>query len=284
MTRRTIAQPVTIAGTGLFTDKPAIATIEPAAPGLGVGFVHNSTPIHADIELLAHSPIKLFANLPARHTCLALGNAHAITTEHILAALAGLGITDATITLGDTGELPIGDGSAQLFTNAITTAGTTQLAGNLAPITLTKPITVTNGNASITAQPATKTSYTYIFKPTESSPIKPQTATWNTSKETFITDIAPARTFSLQADAEHMQSLGLFASFTTTDLLVLDNAGEPINNNFRFVNEPARHKLLDLVGDLALAGAPILANITATGSGHALNHQLAKKLYDLYQK
>jgi len=278
MNRRTIAKPVTIRGTGLFTDTPASATIEPAAPGLGIGFIHNSTLVHADIELLARSPIPVFADQPARHTCLALGGAIATTTEHILAALVGLGISDAIITLGETGELPIGDGSAKLFTDAITATGITQLGGDLAPITLTSPIAVRDGSASIIARPADKASYTYNFEPAKGSPLAPQVAAWDASQGAFQREIAPARTFSMHAEATRMQNLGLFTSFTEADLLVLDTAGDPIGNGFRFVNEPARHKLLDLVGDLALVGAPVLASINATGSGHALNHRLAKEL------
>jgi UDP-3-O-[3-hydroxymyristoyl] N-acetylglucosamine deacetylase len=281
MTRRTIAKPVTITGVGLFTDKPAVATIEPAAPGLGIRFVHNSTHIHADIELLAQSPIPAFAHMQPRHTCLALGSSKATTTEHILAALVGAGISDANIALGSSGELPIGDGSASLFTDAINSVGTTPIAGDLAHIVLDEPITVSDNGSSITAEPADSPCYIYNFEPQPDSPLSPQSATWNASSDTFTTDIAPARTFSMHAEATQMQSLGLFTNFTPTDLLVLDGAGNPINNAFRYTNEPARHKLLDLVGDLALAGAPVIAKITATKSGHALNHQLAKRLYDL---
>lgn len=282
MSRRTIAKPVTLTGTGLFTDKPASATIEPSAPGLGIRFVHNATHVHADIELLAHSPIPAFKELPPRHTCLALGSACAITTEHVLAAIAGAGITDADIVLGESGELPIGDGSAKLFTDAINSVGTTAQGGTTTPITLAEPISVSDDTgATITAEPATSASYTYHFKPQPGSPLTVQSASWDASPAEFASDIAPARTFSMHAEATQMQSLGLFTSFTPADLLVLDEAGQPIDNSFRFDNEPARHKLLDLIGDLALAGAPIYAKITATKSGHALNHQLAKRLYDL---
>ena len=116
--RRTPAAPVTVEGTGLFTDSPARCTIEPAEAGAGIVFVHNSVEIPASIERLAPSPITAFAALPARHTCLALDTARVITCEHVLSALVGLGVTDARVTLGDSGELPIGDGSANLFADA----------------------------------------------------------------------------------------------------------------------------------------------------------------------
>lgn len=281
MIRRTLAKPTTIHGTGLFTDAPALATLSPAAAGTGLAFFHHNTRIDATIINLAPSPIDAFKHLPARHTCLSLDAARATTTEHLLAALRGLGITDATITLGDSGELPIGDGSAKLFTDAIADAGTADLDDEITPITLTEPITVTQGNASITASPATTTSYTYIYEPGDNTPLPRQTATWNTDTHDFAAHIAPARTFSFQHEAEQMQAMGLFTSFTPRDLLVLDTAGAPIDNTLRFDNEPARHKLLDLVGDLSLAGAPIVATITATGSGHSLNHELARKLAQL---
>ena len=279
--RRTPAAPVTIKGTGLFTGSPASCTIQPAPAHTGLVFIHNQTHIPATAAHLAPSPIPAFASLPPRHTCLALGHAAVITCEHVLSALVGLGITDAHITLGGSGELPIGDGSAKPFTDAITAVGLREFADTVTPITLKEKISVTSGGATITAEPASTPSYTYHFEPPEGSPLKPQSATWDGSSNDYKANIAPARTFSMLSEANRAQALGLFVSFTPRDLLVLDdNDGSPIDNALRFDNEPARHKLLDLVGDLALAGRPIRAKITATRSGHALNHELARQLVE----
>lgn len=281
MNRRTLQAPATITGLGLFTGEPAICTIHPAPAEAGVRFFHQHTHIPAAIKHLAPSPIPAFKDLPARHTCLALGPARAITTEHLMAALCAMGITDADVHLSESGELPIDDGSAKAFTDALSTAGLKDLEGQCPPITLDRPITVGQGTATITALPADTTTYTYHFKPSQDSPLKEQSATWSGGADEFIQGIAPARTFSFKLEAEAMQRLGLFKAFTPRDLLVLNESGQPIDNTLRFENEPARHKLLDLIGDLALTGRPIRAAITATATGHAQNHQLAKLLSTL---
>ncbi|GAB5497667.1 MAG: UDP-3-O-acyl-N-acetylglucosamine deacetylase [Phycisphaerales bacterium] len=278
MNRRTVAQAATINGLGLFTGAESSAVITPAFAGDGIAFVHKNTRIPASILHLTASPIQAFRHLPARHTCLASDGAFATTTEHLLSALFGLGITDATITLGDSGEIPIDDGSSLAFVNEITNAGTTDFDTAAKPITITETISVTQGDASITIEPSQTASYTYIYEPGDNSPLQRQSASWDSSPDDFIANTAPARTFSFKHEAEQMQRLGLFTAFTPEDLLVLDQHGAPIDNQFRFDNEPARHKLLDLIGDLSLAGAPLLGKVTATKSGHTLNHEMARKL------
>ena len=279
--RRTLAAPVTLKGTGLFTGAPARCTIEPAKAGTGITFVHNNTTIPASIAHLSPSPIPAFASLPARHTCLAFENARVITCEHVLSALVGLGITDAGLILEGSGELPIGDGSAKPFTDAIKAVGVREYVDTAKPITLEETITVTSGSATITAEPSSTPSYTYHFEPPEGSPLAPQFASWNANASDYHVNVAPARTFSTHTEANQAQALGLFTSFTPRDLLVLDDTtGEPIDNELRFDNEPARHKLLDLIGDLALVGKPLCAKITATRSGHALNHELARQILE----
>ena len=280
--RRTLTRPITIEGLGLFTDAPASSTLTPAAAGSDICFRHKGTLVPAKIANLAPSPIPAFATLPARHTCLAQGPARVTTCEHILSALTGLGITDVTIELGDSGELPIGDGSAKPFTDAIASDDTHTLDDQVTPITVRKPVTVRSGSATITAEPADSASYTYHFEPPEGSPLKAQAATWNGNADDYLANVAPARTFSTLAEATQAKALGLFTCFTPRELLVLDDiTGTPIDNRFRFDNEPARHKLLDLIGDLALVGRPIWARITATRSGHALNHELARRIVEM---
>lgn len=279
--RRTIAAPATIEGTGLFTGSPARCTIELALANTGIVFAHNNIEIPATIAHLAPSPIPAFASLPARHTCLAIGSARVVTCEHVLSALVGLGITDTRLTLGESGELPIGDGSAMPFIDAITAVGVRELTETLPPITLREPITVAAGNATITAEPSDAPSYTYHFEPPDGSPLARQSASWAGNAGDYLASVAPARTFSTLAEANQAQALGLFTSFTPRDLLVLDDTtGTPIDNELRFDDEPARHKLLDLIGDLALTGRPICARITATRSGHALNHELARRIIE----
>ncbi len=297
--RRTLATPAVVKGIGLFTERPARCTILPADAGTGLRFCRTDLPssptIPATIAALADRPVHpAFASIPPRHTAVANAqhpDAIVYTTEHLLAALLGLGITDTTIEI-DTNELPIGDGSALLFTDAITAAGLRDFASNtppntptdtIAPLTLDAPVTVTSPDrrASITAEPIAPDdtpSYRYNLDYGPAAPIPPQHAEWCSDTSDFLARIAPARTFSLAAEAQQMQALGLFASFTPRDLLVIDDAGSPIDNTWQGEAEPARHKLLDLIGDLALVGRPLHARVVATGAGHALNHTMARAL------
>lgn len=258
---------------------PPAAPSRPPRPARGVVFVHNDAEIPAHIQNLVPSPIPAFAAMPARHTCLAKGAGRVLTCEHALSALAGLSITDARITLGDSGELPIFDGSALPFTEALARAGVRTLDERVRPITPEAPVVVTSGGATIVAEPADELSFAYVYEPGPGSPLRAMAASWSVSGEDYAKAVAPARTFSTLAEANKAQALGLFSSFSPRDLLVLDDAtGEPVDNALRYANEPARHKLLDLIGDLALAGAPIVARIVATRSGHALNHEMARAL------
>ncbi|MCC6427263.1 MAG: UDP-3-O-acyl-N-acetylglucosamine deacetylase [Phycisphaerales bacterium] len=282
-TRQTLTSPATLSGIGLFTAKPAQVTLRPNPDLTGIHFQTTipGTPTRsfpAHISALQHLP-----QLPGRNTIL--GASHkgpfAITTEHILSALAGLGITDAHIDLVGI-ELPMFDGSAADFCAAISTAGTQPTTISATPITLREPITIEGpAGASITATPSDTTTYTYNLDYTGTpgaSRFAPQSATWDNNPASYLTQIAPARTFCLLPEAQALRAAGLFHHVGPKDMLVLDESGHPIDNQLRFPNEPARHKLLDLIGDLALAGRPIQAHITATRAGHALNHQLAQKL------
>ncbi|GJM19484.1 MAG: UDP-3-O-acyl-N-acetylglucosamine deacetylase [Phycisphaeraceae bacterium] len=284
--RRTLAAPARVEGLGLFTGSPCAVTFEPADAGAGLALATAgwNNPCPATIAHLSAAPVHpVFTQIPAR--CPSVGphdTPPIATVEHALAALAGLGITDATLTV-EGPEIPIDDGSALAFVDAIAAAGLRDLNGTIEPITPTQAITVERDGARITIEPADTVSYEYrlAFDDPANVPVSAQSAAWSGGPEDFAASIAPARTFSLAREAAQMQAMGLFTAFTPADLLVIDDAGNPIDNAWRFDTEPARHKLLDLVGDLALAGAPIRAKITAERSGHALNHEAARRLAQL---
>ena len=223
------------------------------------------------------------ADVPGRNTTPALDPSDDLspaiaTVEHVLSALAGLGISDALI-LVDGPELPILDGSALPFAMAILDAGIAELDKPIEPIRLPEPITVSRQGASITARPRDLPGCDFVYELDYGprSPLVAQRAVWESDSATYCDQIAPARTFCLQSEAESMQKLGLFEHLSPRDMLVIGPDG-PLENTLLFDNEPARHKLLDLIGDLALVRRPIQACITATGSGHALNHALARAL------
>jgi UDP-3-O-[3-hydroxymyristoyl] N-acetylglucosamine deacetylase/3-hydroxyacyl-[acyl-carrier-protein] dehydratase len=147
------------------------------------------------------------------------------------------------------------------------------------PIVVREPITVRDGEATLAIVPSASSSLeiVYMLDYGEHSPIARQTHAFSVTPESFATEIAPARTFSTAAEARAARELGMFAHLTPRDMLVIDASG-PIDNTLRFANEPARHKLLDLLGDISLVGRPILGRLVAYRSGHTLNHRLAREI------
>lgn len=277
MIRRTLASTAELSGRGLFTGLPASIRLHPAQPGTGLRLARAERVIPATLDHLA--PPK--AGMPARNTILAAdAETPFITTEHVLSALVGLGITDA-ITEFTGPEAPIGDGSSLFIAEAIKAAGITDSLERLEPLIVAREVSVEGpGGARIVARPRSRPGCAYIYELDygAGAPIPAQTASWDSENEgAYTLEIAPARTFCLQAEAEQMRAAGLFKDLSPRDLLVIGPAG-PIENCYRFVNEPARHKVLDLIGDLALVGRPIQGEITATRAGHALNHAMARAL------
>lgn len=290
---RTLRKSVSLSGAGLFTGAPVTMSIAPASPGAGIGFMIGGERVLALIANLATKAlIPAFARFPARHTCLAgPGGRQVATVEHIMSALAGLGITDATVACRDSAdaedrpEAPILDGSAEAFVREFLRAGIDEsTSAPLGPITLAEPIRIEKDDASIVITPRASGDRTegptYTYHLAYPAPIGTQSARWEGDPKLYATEIAPARTFSLEHEARMMQSMGLFRDLTPRDMLVIGPDG-PIDNALRFSDEPARHKVLDLIGDLALAGpgiARLRADIVATRSGHALAHEAARAL------
>lgn len=285
MERLTLDGPVECAGVGLFTAKPAKVTLLPATgpTGFRIRRTDAGVPEAARAWFEVHAKnLQPMPNLPGRNTVLGVGGAVAITTEHVLSALAGLRITDCDIEL-EGPEFPMFDGSSADYVDAIDDVGTLGMEIEVAPLTITAPVTVRSGNATITATPRTKPGCTFTYELDYSGVqgaegIRPQSAVWDGTPEAYRDEIAPARTYCLIHEAQALRQAGLFRHVTPEDMLVLDRSGKPVDNELHFDDEPARHKLLDLIGDLVLVGRPIQADIVATRAGHALNHEMAKAL------
>jgi UDP-3-O-acyl N-acetylglucosamine deacetylase len=281
---RTLARDAALRGVGLFTGTAADVTIRPAPRGHGLRFrrvdLPGSPEIAATVANVVADPRRLRLPLPTplRCTILAAHGAFVITTEHVLSALAGLGVTDAIVEVGG-GELPAFDGSAEPFARAMLAAGLTDPEEGHPPLVLRSEIRVGGGDdGTIVATPRTAPggSRRYELDYGPFAPIPAQAAQWSPGED-YIKRVAPARTFCLAQEAEAMRTAGLFRHLSPRDMLVIGPAG-PVDNAYRFADEPARHKLLDLIGDLALVGRPIQADIVARRSGHALNHALARAL------
>lgn len=271
----TIADGVEIAGRGLFLGEPVLCTILPASENHGIVFerIDLTEPVRIP-AFISHITSRV------RRSSLKQGSTTIEMCEHCLSALAGLGIDNALIRL--TGpELPCGDGSALPFVEAIEQVGILQQTAERRYHRITEPITVEEGDTMLAALPADGDNLQILYDLDfgNESPLPRQLHAYKSEPARYLTDIASARTFSLLADAQALWDKGMCHHLTPKDVLVIGDDG-PIDNAFRFENEPVRHKILDLIGDLYLLGRHIRGKIVGYRSGHSLNHRLVVKLLE----
>ena len=267
--QHTLAGEVTRSGIGLHSGTSTQVTIRPAAAGEGRYFVRVDLPgapvISAQIE--AVNPTML-------STELVNGDAKVRTVEHLLASLAGLGVDNARIEI-DGAEVPLLDGSAHEWAMAIADVG---LVSQSARVTrsILEPIWIYEGDAFVAAIPAPALRFSYGID-FELAAIGNQWHSWPPDRDSFLTEIAPARTFGLAHQIDQLRSSGLIKGGSLENALVCGDDGW-LNPPLRFSNEPVRHKLLDLVGDLSLLGAIPIAHFLAHKASHRLHTQLAQKI------
>ncbi|KAM3092891.1 UDP-3-O-acyl-N-acetylglucosamine deacetylase [Phormidesmis sp. 146-12] len=265
----TLATEVTRSGIGLHTGTVTQVRILPSDPETGRYFVRVDLP---------HAP-KIPAEVGAvRQTLLSTelvnGDVSVRTVEHLLAALAGMGVNNARIEV-DGPELPLLDGSAQEWVAAIVQAGLLPQPKRVT-VPLLEPIYVRQEDAFVAAIPSPELRFTYGID-FELAAIGNQWHSWNPAKESFATDIAPARTFGLAHQIDHLRANGLIKGGSLENALVCGEDGW-INPPLRFSNEPVRHKLLDLIGDLSLLGHFPTAHFLAYKASHRLHAQLVQQL------
>lgn len=298
---RTLAKPVRLSGMGLFAPVSCSVTIHPAPPCSGITLrrtdLADQPIIRADARHV-YSPRPEANRDAARHTVLlpAPGKTGVHTVEHILSALWGMGITDAHCDVNGP-EIPMLDASSLPFARAIAEAGIAEPNKNdtrcAEPIIVEEPIEIVAGSGPdaprITAEPAEgpelELHYSLDYGPAAGPVLGPQSASFtlnwqNPDPAAYLAKVAPARTFCTQQEANSFRAAGFFAHLAPGDVLIAGPTG-PVETTLRVPHEPAVHKLLDMIGDLALAGRPLYAKVTAHRSGHTLNHQLARALMDL---
>lgn len=271
--QQTIARTVELSGRGLFTGEQVTVRFKPAPPDTGIVFVRGDGPAAARIRAHISNVTKR-----ARRTSLRNGTLAVETVEHCLAAAYGMGIDNAEIEL-DGGEIPGGDGSASSFVDAIKEAGIQAQEAVRKPLIIKETLRVSEGDAELIAVPTQSEGleilYDLDYGPDERLPR--QIHAVHLSEETFCDEIAWARTFLFEEEARQFQAAGLGTHLTHADIIVIGPEGV-VNNEFRSPNECVRHKILDLIGDLCLAGRPLRGKIIARKSGHALNHELVRRL------
>lgn len=269
-TQQTLATPIERAGVGLHSGLATQVRVLPAAAGAGRYFVRVDLPDQPTVE--AHVSRVRSTVLS---TELAHGDAIVRTVEHLLGALAGMGIDNARIEI-DGPEVPLLDGSAQPWVEAIATAGQTAQGVARRRCIVQDPIWVRQDDAFVAALPSPEPRLTYGID-FDLPAIGNQWFSWSAQHISFAEAIAPARTFGLAHQIEQLQLNGLIKGGSLENALVCDAEGW-INPPLRFPNEPVRHKLLDLVGDLSLLGSLPDAHVIAYKASHNLHTQLTQQL------
>ena len=237
----------------------------PAPAGYGVRFVRIDLP--GEPEIPAHLDYLDAANLD-RQTSLVNNGARVGTVEHLLASCLGLGIDNLRVEL-DGPELPLYDGSALLLATQLNGAGIRELNEPREAIRISEPFVYQDNSAQITALPCNDLELTF-FAHFAHPAIGTQTFNLFIEPKAFLSELAPARTFCTAEDVEVLRAQGLIRGGTPDCAIVFDKHG-PQNTKLRFKNEAARHKTLDLLGDLFLLGRPLRGLIMASRSGHRIH-------------
>ncbi len=275
MNQQTIKAEAEVAGPGLFSSIEARMKFRPSEANTGIVFVRTDLPNPARISATA-------ANLSPqqdRRTSIRDGTISINTIEHVLAAINGLGIDNVVIEL-DAEEAPGLDGSSGPFTDALSAAGIEQQEAEKKIFVIDTPIAVSQGEAMIAALPGEGDFLDILFDldySLISKSVGRQVLAFRLYADDFSSQIAPARSFLLEQEAREFQARGWGSHLTAKDFLVMGPDG-PVDNELRFADEHVRHKIADLVGDLALLGRSLRGRIVAYRSGHSLNHQLVRKL------
>ena len=273
--QKTINSEVKISGKGLFSGKEAKMVFRPAEVNHGVVFVRTDLAEPVRIEAVVGNVAQM-----ARRTALAKGPVSVETTEHCLAAVSALGIDNLIIEV-DGVELPCNDCSSIDYYKALTKAGVVEQQGAKKEFTIREPITVSDGDSYIYALPYDDDvlNITFDLDYSGHTGIGRQIFSCRIVPESFENNLMSARTFLLEAEAKQFQARGLGVHLSPKDILVISSDG-PIKNSYRYENECVRHKILDLIGDLALSGRSICGRVVAYKSGHSLNQQIAGRIYE----
>jgi len=270
--QKTISSQVSLSGAGIHTGNKVNITFKPAPAFSGISFIRTDIPgaprIQADVR-------SFLAAKFSRRSSIGNNQAEVQTIEHLMAALSSLGIDNIDAEI-DNNELPGMDGSAIKFVEALERAGVVEQEQEKYIHVIKEPICIEEGGSSITVVPAKefKISYTLDY---DHPLLEAQFLEICVNAESFRTEIAPARTFCLESEASELQNQGLGLGANYENTLVVGKAGV-IKNKLRFKDEFVRHKILDLIGDLCLAGCPIRGHVIALKSGHSLNLKIAQKI------
>ncbi|MEA2491837.1 MAG: UDP-3-O-[3-hydroxymyristoyl] N-acetylglucosamine deacetylase [Acidobacteriota bacterium] len=267
--RKTINANVSITGIGLHSGIYTKVELHPAHAGSGITFVR------ADLDGLRIPALQASTTALDYATTVGKDDVQVGTVEHLLSAIMACGLTDVDIHI-DGPEVPIIDGSALPFMHLIDAAGVRTLDAELQVLRIREPIEIVDGDKSIRMVPANRLIIKYKIDFNHPS-IGKQSFQFDFGHDNFLRKIAPARTFGFMRDVEKLRQAGLARGGSVENAIVLDDRGV-VGGPLRFRDEFVRHKILDLVGDLALVGRPIVGEITAYRAGHALHSRFVEQI------
>ncbi len=265
---QTIAAPLEFAGVGLHSGAPVTVRLLPAAAGSGIVFRRTDLD-NFEIPATGRNVAKV-----SYATSLMRQGVLISTTEHLLSAFIGMGIDNVIVEI-DNLELPILDGSALPYVEAFHRVGIREQRRRRETLRVLQPVEVRDGDKFIGVYPGTgyRICYTIVFP----APIGQQKTCVDLAAETYGSEIAGARTFGYKADERKLRDMGLIRGASAQNAIILSQSG-PVNGPLRFPDEYVRHKVLDLIGDLALAGRRLEAHVVAVRAGHAMHTALVARL------
>ena len=269
--QQTLQRSISCTGIGLHSGRRVTLRLRPAPAHHGIRFRR------LDLDGLEVPAIAARVAGIDYATGLAQDAASVDTVEHLLAALVGLGIDNVTVELNQA-EVPIMDGSAASFVYLVHEAGVRRLKARRRFLRVARPISLSRGDKSIALYPAGDFRVTYSIS-FDHPLLRHQTRSQCVTEESFIEEIAPARTFGFLKEIEQLRQRGLALGGSLDNAIVLGETGV-LNSSLRFEDEFVRHKILDVIGDLALVGHPLIGHLVAHRGGHALHAAFARKILD----
>ena len=269
--QRTLRRQVSCVGIGLHSGNKVNLTLKPAPADFGIRFRRIDM---GDYEVPA--TVHNLAGIQLA-TGLARNEVSVETVEHLLAALVSVGIDNIAIELNSP-EVPIMDGSAAPFIYLIHEAGVKRLAKPRRYLKIIRPIAISRGDKRIALYPSHHFKVTYSIS-YDHPLLRHQSRTVRITEDSFLDEVAPARTFTFLKDVEMLRQNGLALGGSLENAIVLGETGV-LNNPLRFDDEFVRHKILDAVGDLALVGYPVIGHLVAHRAGHALHTEFAAKVLE----
>ncbi|MFN4227442.1 MAG: bifunctional UDP-3-O-[3-hydroxymyristoyl] N-acetylglucosamine deacetylase/3-hydroxyacyl-ACP dehydratase [Candidatus Ratteibacteria bacterium] len=277
--QKTVEKEVVIEGIGLHTGEKTKIILKPAPPNTGIIFIRKDVekedPIKVDVENL------LDTNKFPRRTSIGNEKTQIHTIEHLLSALYAMEIDNVFVEIYGS-ECPGLDGSSLEFVESIKKANIKEFPEEKDIFYLKEPIYISENSSHIIALPSKefKISYTLDYPNTL---INSQFASFVITPEIYEKEISPARTFCLKEEIDILRNMGLGKGSTYQNTLIIDK-DKVINNEFRFYDEPVRHKILDLIGDIALLGKYFVGHIIGIKSGHSINTKLIRKIKEIIKR